>query len=58
MSEHAPASGPSTIEELARWVLAQRTEDIPQLAIAFRHSRVLSRPVVVGFSREMLRGEA
>ena len=25
--------------------------------IAFRHSRVLSRPVVVGFSRDMLRGE-
>src|SRR5450432_1651363 len=35
----------------------ERGEDIPQLAIAFRHSRVLSRPVVVGFTREMLRGE-
>jgi 2-methylcitrate dehydratase len=33
MSKHAPASGPSTIEELARWVLAQRTEDIPQAAV-------------------------
>jgi sulfopyruvate decarboxylase TPP-binding subunit len=40
------------------FVAIKRGEDIPQLAIAFRHSRVLSRPVVVGFSREMLRGEA
>jgi hypothetical protein len=40
------------------FVAIERGEDIPQLAIAFRHSRVLSRPVVVGFSREMLRGEA
>src|SRR5882672_4125338 len=40
------------------FVAIERSEDIPQLAIAFRHSRVLSRPVVVGFTREMLRGEA
>jgi len=40
------------------FVAIERGEDIAQLAIAFRHSRVLSRPVVVGFSREMLRGEA
>jgi sulfopyruvate decarboxylase subunit alpha len=39
------------------FVAIERSEDIPQLAIAFRHSRVLSRPVVVGFTREMLRGE-
>jgi sulfopyruvate decarboxylase subunit alpha len=39
------------------FVAIERGEDIPQLAIAFRHSRVLSRPVVVGFTREMLRGE-
>jgi hypothetical protein len=40
------------------FVAIERGEDIPQLAVAFHHSRVLSRPVVVGFSREMLRGEA
>jgi sulfopyruvate decarboxylase subunit alpha len=40
------------------FVAIERSEDIPQLAIAFHHSRVLSRPVVVGFTREMLRGEA
>jgi sulfopyruvate decarboxylase subunit alpha len=40
------------------FVAIERGEDIPQLAVAFRHSRVLSRPVVVGFSREMLHGEA
>ena len=39
------------------FVAIERAEDIPQLAIAFHHSRVLSRPVVVGFTREMLRGE-
>jgi sulfopyruvate decarboxylase TPP-binding subunit len=40
------------------FVAIERGEDIPKLAIAFHHSRVLSRPVVVGFTREMLRGEA
>src|ERR1700680_779066 len=33
-------------------------DDISRLATAYRHSRVMSRPVVVGFTREMLRGEA
>jgi sulfopyruvate decarboxylase TPP-binding subunit len=32
--------------------------DVFRLAIAYRHSRVLARPVVVGFTREVLRGEA
>jgi sulfopyruvate decarboxylase subunit alpha len=36
----------------------ERAGDIPRLATACRHSRVMSRPVVVGFTREMLRGEA
>ena len=40
------------------FVTIERGEDIPQLAVAFRHSRVLARPVVVGFSRDLLRGEA
>ena len=40
------------------FVAIERGEDIPELAVAYRHSRVLSRPVVVGFSRDMLRGEA
>jgi sulfopyruvate decarboxylase TPP-binding subunit len=40
------------------FVAIERGEDIPRLATAYRHSRVLSRPVVVGFTREVLRGEA
>ncbi len=34
------------------------TDDIPRVATAYRHSRTLSRPVVVGFTREVLRGDA
>ena len=33
-------------------------DDIPRVATAYRHSRTLSRPVVVGFTREVLLGEA
>jgi sulfopyruvate decarboxylase subunit alpha len=40
------------------YVPIERGEDIPRLAGAYRHSRVMSRPVVVGFTREVLRGEA
>jgi sulfopyruvate decarboxylase subunit alpha len=40
------------------FVAIERGADIPRIATAYRHSRVMSRPVVVGFSREMLRGEA
>ena len=40
------------------FVAIERGADIPRLATAFRHSRVMSRPVVVGFTREVLRGEA
>jgi len=40
------------------FVAIERGDDIPRLATAYRHSRTLSRPVVVGFTREVLRGEA
>ena len=36
----------------------ERSADIGGLATAYRHSRVMSRPVVVGFTRAVLRGEA
>jgi sulfopyruvate decarboxylase TPP-binding subunit len=40
------------------FVAIERGADIGRLATAFRHSRMMSRPVVVGFTRETLRGEA
>lgn len=40
------------------FVPIERGTDITRLATAFRHSRVMARPVVVGFTREVLRGEA
>ena len=40
------------------FVPIERSKDIAALATAYRHSRVMSRPVVVGFTREVLRGEA
>jgi len=40
------------------FVAIERGADIARIAIAYRHSRVMSRPVVVGFTREVLRGEA
>ncbi|HTP92212.1 MAG TPA: hypothetical protein VMJ52_10775 [Xanthobacteraceae bacterium] len=40
------------------FVAIERGEDVSRLATAYRHSRVMSRPVVVGFTREVLRGEA
>src|SRR5499427_8497790 len=36
----------------------ERGADIARLPTAFRHSRVMARPVVVGFARELLCGEA
>src|SRR5580693_6461375 len=33
MAKHTPASGPGTIELLARWVLAPRADEIPQAAV-------------------------
>ena len=40
------------------FVPIERGEHIGRLAGAYRHSRVMSRPVVVGFTREVLRGQA
>jgi 2-methylcitrate dehydratase len=34
MTKHVASSGPGTIEELARWVLAVRADQIPQAAVA------------------------
>src|SRR5262245_63756862 len=39
------------------FVPIEHAHDIPSLATAYRHSRVMSRPVVVGFTRAVLRGE-
>ena len=40
------------------FVAIERGADITRLATAFRHSRVMARPVVVGLTREVLSGEA
>jgi sulfopyruvate decarboxylase TPP-binding subunit len=40
------------------FVAIERGADVGRIATAYRHSRTMSRPVVVGFAREMLRGEA
>jgi sulfopyruvate decarboxylase subunit alpha len=40
------------------FVAIEEGHDIPAIAIAYKHSRVMSRPVVVGFTRAVLRGEA
>ena len=40
------------------FVPIEHSEHIGRLAEAYRHSRVMSRPVVVGFTREVLRGQA
>ena len=39
------------------FVAIEQAHDIPALATAYRHSRVMSRPVLVGFTRAVLRGE-
>src|SRR5215467_563243 len=40
------------------FVSIERGAHITRLRTAFGHSRVMARPVVVGFTRELLRGEA
>jgi sulfopyruvate decarboxylase TPP-binding subunit len=40
------------------FITIEHADDIPRIGIAHRHSRTMSRPVVVGFTREVLRGEA
>jgi sulfopyruvate decarboxylase TPP-binding subunit len=39
------------------FIAVEHRDDIARLPVAYRHSRVMSRPVVVGFSREVLRGD-
>jgi len=36
----------------------ERSADIVEIVTAYKHSRVMSRPVVVGFTREVLKGGA
>ncbi len=36
----------------------ERNADISAIITAYKHSRVMSRPVVVGFTRDVLRGDA
>src|SRR5262245_34295507 len=36
----------------------EREADIGKLVTAYKHSRTMTRPVVVGFTRELLRGDA
>jgi len=36
----------------------ERSEDIQKIPVAYAHSRTMTRPVVVGFTRELLRGQA
>ena len=40
------------------FVPVERREDIAKLGVAWKHARMMSRPVVVGFTRDVLRGEA
>jgi sulfopyruvate decarboxylase TPP-binding subunit len=40
------------------FVPIERADDIARIGTAYNHSRVMSRPVVVGFTRDVLRGEA
>lgn len=40
------------------YMVIDRADDIPRLGVAYRHSRTYARPVVVGFTRDVLRGEA
>ena len=40
------------------FVPIENANDIPRIATAYTHSRIMSRPVVIGFTREVLKGEA
>ena len=40
------------------FVAIERSVDVAKIGVAWRHSRTISRPVVVGFTREVLRGDA
>src|SRR5262245_37532359 len=36
----------------------EKQDDIQKIGVAYRHSRTFSRPVVIGFTREFLRGQS
>lgn len=38
------------------FMTVEKANEIPRIGTAFKHSRVMSRPVVIGFSRDVLRG--
>jgi sulfopyruvate decarboxylase TPP-binding subunit len=40
------------------FVPIENADDITRIGTAFDHSRTMSRPVVIGLTREVLRGEA
>lgn len=39
------------------FVPIERSADLSRIGVAWRHSRTISRPVVVGFTRDLLRGD-
>jgi sulfopyruvate decarboxylase subunit alpha len=39
------------------FILIERAEDVPKICVAYAHSRTMARPVVLGFTRELLRGQ-
>lgn len=39
------------------YTVIERTDDLGEIGRAWEHARITSRPAVVGFSREILRGE-
>ena len=47
-----------TTGDVDMFIPIEREDDLGKLATAYRHSRVMSRPVVVGFTRELLKGDA
>src|ERR1051325_7129566 len=40
------------------FIPVEKPEDVDRIPVAYAHSRTMSRPVVVGFTRELLRGQA
>jgi sulfopyruvate decarboxylase subunit alpha len=36
----------------------EKSDDIGKIEVGYKHSRTMSRPVVIGFTRELLRGQA
>jgi sulfopyruvate decarboxylase TPP-binding subunit len=39
------------------FIAIERADDIPKIGVAYAHSRTMTRPVVVGFTRELLQGK-